>query len=760
MSLSSEHFRYLKERGTNPERLATRYCSSGSDLRILYCDPTGRPYLDQKGDTYVVRRLFPSGKPKFVAPSASGSRPYFSPLMPDGYLEDITIPLVLIEGPVKVDSCYEHIPTGYCFVGLTGTWNTKDRRDENGNWDKDNDTRLLPELKAIPMRGRKVIILFDSDIEDNISVDDAATDIGNWTRKRGARPHRCTLPSEPDGRKNGADDFLVRHGAQALEDLLEGAEVEGWPLPSSLLQHNGDLKKSYTPAERKRLVRALAEVSDVETVDATCSVLATKLRIKISQLLADIDDCRAGTEGDGFLATEEDLDGDDDIDSSWIIPFLLPKGETIVISGDPGVSKSLLCYSIAHAVATGSDFLGFPVAKGVPLILQLEEGGTASRRLKAIGLKRSEFCQGLPLSKDWYFSKTFDLAKPRQVEQLKILIRNNVDLVVVDSARAVARSLSIDENHSDFGKLVIRKIAKLISDCGKSGIITHHNSKSTGKAAGTGDILAGVWGGFNLKPVEGDEELRTLQTDKKRETSILWQLRIQRTELIEGLPNGWNWSLESDLSHMAPDQKWRTRFQNLLKVQEKEIGLREAAEQLSLSAEEAEVLRKSVGRDTACRRWLTQKPRPGVAGLYFMPHEFRNGSHHLEQNGQKQAEVQTRETHLLNKKEEMFQVGGISCEEQGSVPGTTKGTALEPGTGLTADLEQNTPNLSGVSLSPPSLNGQTDTFWQIVRDNPEALPSQIANKLHAATGRNLTGAQVKALIAAGPSVIGPNDGFI
>ena len=77
-----------------------------------------------------------------------------------------------------------------------------------------------------------------------------------------------------------------------------------------------------------------------------------------------------------------------------------------------------------------------------------------------------------------------------------------------------------------------------------------------------------------------------------------------------------------------------------------------------------------------------------------------------------------------------------------------------------ADLHTNPPDLYGVPLSPPSLNGQTDTFWQIVRDNPEALLSQIANKLHAATGRNLTGAQVKALIAAGPSVIGPNDGFI
>lgn len=77
------------------------------------------------------------------------------------------------------------------------------------------------------MRGRKVIILFDSDIEDNISVDKAATDIGNWTRKRGARPHRCTLHSEPNGAKNGADDFLIRHGAQALDDLLEAADIEG-----------------------------------------------------------------------------------------------------------------------------------------------------------------------------------------------------------------------------------------------------------------------------------------------------------------------------------------------------------------------------------------------------------------------------------------------------------------------------------------------------------------------------------------------------
>ena len=178
-NLRKDHIEYLKKRGVNTELLKGNYFSDGSDLCICYLDPEGKPYKDSKGDDYVVRRLFPTSKPKFKAPLASGSRPYLSPLMPEGYLEDVNIPLVKIEGPVKVDACYQAIPTGFCFMGLTGTWNTKDRRDEKGNWDPDNDTRLLPELKAIPMRGRKVIILFDSDIEDNISVDDAATAIGN-----------------------------------------------------------------------------------------------------------------------------------------------------------------------------------------------------------------------------------------------------------------------------------------------------------------------------------------------------------------------------------------------------------------------------------------------------------------------------------------------------------------------------------------------------------------------------------------------------
>lgn len=68
-------------------------------------------------------------------------------------------------------------------------------------------TTLIPKEVTI------IIAAIETRAERFIVVDDAAKDIGNWTRKRGARPHRCTLASEPNGSKNGADDFLVRHGA-------------------------------------------------------------------------------------------------------------------------------------------------------------------------------------------------------------------------------------------------------------------------------------------------------------------------------------------------------------------------------------------------------------------------------------------------------------------------------------------------------------------------------------------------------------------
>ena len=180
--MKQQHLQYLTDRGVDPALVGDRYFSDGDNLAIRFLDPEGQPYLDRKGEPFIALRLFPTQRPKFKAPPCSGSRPYFSPLMPAGYLDDTTKPVVWVEGPVKVDALYAAGITGFCFIGLMGTWNTRDKRDEDGVWDDDNDTRLLPELRVIALRGRKSITLFDSDIEDNPSVSDAATAIGNWTR--------------------------------------------------------------------------------------------------------------------------------------------------------------------------------------------------------------------------------------------------------------------------------------------------------------------------------------------------------------------------------------------------------------------------------------------------------------------------------------------------------------------------------------------------------------------------------------------------
>lgn len=44
--------------------------------------------------------------------------------------------------------------------------------------------------------------------------------------------------------------------------------------------------------------------------------------------------------------------------ANWLVPDILCKGSMIVLAGDAGVGKSMLCYSLALALATGTKFLG------------------------------------------------------------------------------------------------------------------------------------------------------------------------------------------------------------------------------------------------------------------------------------------------------------------------------------------------------------------------------------------------------------------
>src|SRR3972149_5248403 len=56
----------------------------------------------------------------------------------------------------------------------------------------------------------------------------------------------------------------------------------------------------------------------------------------------------------------------------WIVHSMLPRGQLVVLAGEPGVGKSILCYHLALTVALGREFLGFPTVATTVLYFDQE----------------------------------------------------------------------------------------------------------------------------------------------------------------------------------------------------------------------------------------------------------------------------------------------------------------------------------------------------------------------------------------------------
>ena len=109
-------------------------------------------------------------------------------------------------------------------------------------------------------------------------------------------------------------------------------------------------------------------------MDSTLRRVSKKIGRKYDELLVLVEDNRAGDEDRGFLCSDEDLE-QSDIDSQWIVPDVLPRGELIVIAADSGAGKSLLTYDLCRALIRGDKWLGFSVPKMRVLIDPPAGGG-------------------------------------------------------------------------------------------------------------------------------------------------------------------------------------------------------------------------------------------------------------------------------------------------------------------------------------------------------------------------------------------------
>jgi hypothetical protein len=186
----------------------------------------GKPvkYLSRKGD---ISRLF---EPHTNRPEDK---------------TDPSIDLMIVESPFKASSIAENVipllNRHVAVVGLQGIntgWltpkNVVATPDGGHEKVKAGPPALNPDLAKWELQGRRLWICFDSDVTDQKHVQaylnsKASGAIGTEAtlvrllKSAGADPWIIELPNESDGSKNGPDDFIKRHNADAFVERMRQA---------------------------------------------------------------------------------------------------------------------------------------------------------------------------------------------------------------------------------------------------------------------------------------------------------------------------------------------------------------------------------------------------------------------------------------------------------------------------------------------------------------------------------------------------------
>src|SRR5215217_8424884 len=147
-------------------------------------------------------------------------------------LVDPGIPLFVTEGIKKGDAL---VSRGLCAVALIGVWNWRGTNEHGGK-------TALAEWEYLALSGRKVYIVFDSDVLEKREVHAALSRLKAFLQSRGARVSLIYLPPGEGGVKQGVDDYLAAGGT--VDDLLQHATSE---LKSSPREEGSETPYRNTP---------------------------------------------------------------------------------------------------------------------------------------------------------------------------------------------------------------------------------------------------------------------------------------------------------------------------------------------------------------------------------------------------------------------------------------------------------------------------------------------------------------------------------
>lgn len=193
-------------------------------------DSSGLLFRYPNGTTTTIRLDIPiitdSGKPQRYARPLGEPNSLFNPGIDLQALQEIWI----TEGEAKSLCGHAY---GLSVVGLSGIWNWRTEGEEaallaQGEKLKDQEA-LLPELAQVDWSGKKINLLYDSDITPGHRAYPAFERLAEQLYRLGAEEVRIlSLPSKGQGQKVGLDDFILAKGPeqallglQAIKDRKE-----------------------------------------------------------------------------------------------------------------------------------------------------------------------------------------------------------------------------------------------------------------------------------------------------------------------------------------------------------------------------------------------------------------------------------------------------------------------------------------------------------------------------------------------------------
>lgn len=265
--------------------------------------------------------------------------------------------LWITEGMKKVDSLCSQ---GLAALGLTGVFNWKSRLGTLGDWED------------IPLKGRPVVVCFDSDANSNRNVQLAMSRLGAWLKTRGvSQVHYVITPGEVDGvTVKGVDDFFTAGGtvqvlfeaatqtppgagekdaaftdAMLVEDLAEALETQFcWASGLGWLRWDGRLWKEVPDVEPLEAVRvwasekfeaALSEQRKDPSRNMSAQIAGWRSILGKSRLTALRDLLR------GLLQQDAgDFDGDPDLMTCSNGTIHLPSGRLLPFDPAHHITKS------------------------------------------------------------------------------------------------------------------------------------------------------------------------------------------------------------------------------------------------------------------------------------------------------------------------------------------------------------------------------------------------------------------------------------